>query len=180
MKIYALSGSLREQSSTALALQLALQGAAAAGAETEFLSLRSLTLPFCDGRSDESSYGGDTARFRAAILEADGLLIGSPEYHGSYTGALKNALDLLGPDQLLKGKVVGLLATARKEAGSMNTLSHLRHVMRWTQAWVLPMQVSIPSAQQAFTDGEISREGLTDQLDLLGRELVRYTGLLST
>jgi NAD(P)H-dependent FMN reductase len=181
MKICALCGSLREPSSTAYALKRALKGAAAAGAEVELVELRSFELPFCDGRRDESSYGGDTAAFRASILAADGLLIGSPEYHGSFTGALKNALDLLGPDDLLQGKVVGLLSTARQDAGSMNTLSHLRHVMRWTKAWVLPTQVSIPRAQEAFgPTGAVLRDGLDEELRQLGSELVRYTGLLGS
>jgi len=179
MKVLSLCGSLRPHSSTERALGAALAAAAAAGADTQALLLRELTLPFCDGREDNDSYGGDARRFRAAVLGADALLVGSPEYHGSLSGPLKNALDLLAPAEL-KGRMVGLLATARGEAGAMNTLNHLRHIFRWMEAWVLPNQVSIPLAQQAFDErGAIVRPGLAADLDALGREVVRYAGLLA-
>lgn len=179
MKVLSLCGSLRPHSTTERALELALAGARAAGASAEMLALRELTLPFCDGREDASTYGGDAARFRTLVTEADALLVGSPEYHGSLSGPLKNALDLLGPDEL-KGKMVGLLATARGEAGAMNTLNHLRHIFRWMDAWVLPTQVSIPKAQEAFSrQGEVLRPGLATELQTLGAEVVRYAGLLA-
>lgn len=179
MKVLSICGSLRPHSSTERALSLALDAARASGATTELLSLRSLQLPFCDGRDDEDSYGGDTARFRAMVAGADALLVGSPEYHGSLSGPLKNALDLLGPDEL-RGKMVGLLATAYGEAGAMNTLNHLRHIFRWMEAWVLPTQVSIPKAQEAFSaTGEVLRPGLANELSALGSEVVRYADLLA-
>lgn len=179
MKVVAICGSLRAGSTTELALRVALDAAAAAGAEVEAIDLAALDLPFCDGRSDESTYGGDTDRLRELVLGADALLVGSPEYHGSLSGSLKNAIDLLGPDHL-QGKVIGLLATARGPAGAMNTLNHLRHVARWVKAWVLPHQVSIPQAAAAFNDaGEPARPGLAADLESLGAELVRYGQLLS-
>jgi len=179
MKVVSLCGSMRARSTTAVALSVSLYAAAKAGAEVEPLFLGRLGLPWCDGRDDDGTYGEVTDAFRAKIAAADALLVGSPEYHGSYTGALKNALDLLGPDHL-RGKMVGLLATARGEAGAMNTLNHLRHVFRWMNAWVLPTQVSVPRAQDAFAaDGAILRPGLDDELKALGAELVRYAGLLA-
>ncbi len=179
MKVLSICGSLRPSSSTERALLVALEAARAAGAEVESLVLRDLDLPFCDGRSDEESYGGDAQRFRRLVGEADALLVGSPEYHGSLSGPLKNALDLLGPVEL-RGKMVGLLATAKGEAGAMNTLNHLRHIFRWMEAWVLPTQVSIPRAQDAFApDGRVLRAGLQTELDSLGSEVVRYAGLLA-
>lgn len=179
MKVLSLCGSLRAGSNTERALSLALDAAAAAGAEVEALSLRDFDLPWCDGRPDTVPYGGDVERFRARLSAADGLLVGSPEYHGSLSGVLKNALDLLGPGDL-RGKMVGLLATARGDAGAMNTLNHLRHIFRWMDAWVLPAQVSIPRAQDAFdADGRVLRPGLVGDLNTLGGEVVRYGGLLA-
>jgi len=178
MKIVTLCGSLRPASTTSRALAAAGDAAVQAGAEASTLKLDELDLPFCDGRSDETTYGGQTQSFRQQVREADGLLIGSPNYHGSYTGVLKNALDLLGPEAM-RDKLVGLIVTARGDAGAMNTLNHLRHVCRWMNAWVIPAEVSIPSAQDAFDEtGAVIRPELGSQLDTLGTELVRYAGLL--
>jgi FMN reductase len=174
MKVVSICGSLRPSSSTQRALHIALQAAEAAGAEVHAVQLRELELPWCDGRADEDSYGGDTTELRAHVAAADALLLGSPEYHGSLSGALKNTLDLLGPEQL-RGKMIGLLATARGPAGAMNTLNHLRHIARWVDAWVLPRQVSIPEAGAAFdAEGKATRPGLDDELTALGTELLRY------
>ena len=174
MKIVAIVGSLRESSTSRHALRLAATGAERAGATVEWLELRELDLPLCDGRRD--SYGPEVERLRAAVQGADALLVGSPEYHGSMTGVLKNALDLLGPDEL-RDKMVGLLATARGDAGAMNALNHLRHVSRWMNAWVLPTQVSVPRAQERLEPGAVD-PGVRADLEKLGRELVRYAELL--
>jgi FMN reductase len=175
MKVLTICGSLRTDSSTARALTIASEAARAAGADVEAVQLGELALPFCDGRSDESSYGGDVTQFIELVRGADGLIIGSPNYHGSVAGVLKNALDLLGPDAI-RDKLVGLVATARGDAGAMNTLNHLRHICRWMNGWVLPAEVSIPRAQ-AVMDNEVD-ESVRAQLVSLGEELVRYNGLL--
>jgi FMN reductase len=179
MKVVVLVGSMRECSTSRDALRLAAEGARLSGAEVAWLDLRLLGLPFCDGRDDVDSYGEGVSAFRAAVAAADALLVGSPEYHGSMSGALKNAVDLLGIEPL-KGKMVGLLAVARGDAGAMNTLNHLRHVFRWVQAWVLPTQVSIPRSKEAFdASGQAVRPGLDDELKNLGQEVVRYARLLA-
>lgn len=171
MKVLALCGSRRSPSSTRAGLEIALAAAADAGAETGWLPIEA--LPICDGR--DVHYGPEVEAFRAAAMSADALLIGSPEYHGSMSGALKNALDLLGPDEL-RATTVGLMATARGDAGAMNALSHMSHVARWMNALVLPTQVSVPRAHQRL--GIEPREDTRQQLEKLGRELVRYATLM--
>ena len=177
MRVAVLVGSMRQQSTTRAALKIAAAGTTPA--EVVWLDLRELDLPICDGRADIGTYGGDTARLRQVVTQVDALLVGSPEYYGSLSAALKNALELVG-EEPIKGKLVGLLAVARGDAGAMNTLNHLRHVFRWMGAWVLPTQVSIPRAQEAFDAAGIPvRVGLEAELAGLGSELVRYTGLLA-
>ncbi len=180
MKVLTICGSLRLDSTTARALAVASEAARQAGAEVEVVHLGEFDLPFCDGRADEMSYGGRTVEFIEMVRAADGLLVGSPNYHGSIAGVLKNALDLLGPDPI-RDKLVGLVATARGEAGAMNTLNHLRHVCRWMNGWVIPAEVSIPRSQDIFgSNGQIVVADLEADLQKLGKELVRYAGLMGT
>ena len=173
MNVLSICGSLREGSSTGMALDIAVEAARDLGAQVEVLHLRDLELPYCDGRDDESSYGGGVPELIEMVRRADGLIIGSPNYHGSFTGVLKNALDLLGPDAI-RDKIVGLVATARGDAGAMNTLNHLRHVCRWMNGWVLPVEVSIPRAHESLV-GSVD-DKVRQKLVGLGRELVRYNG----
>lgn len=174
MNILVICGSMREHSTTRAALASAAEAAQQAGATVEWLSLREPVLPLCDGRTDDVP--AEVEGLRRRVQAADALLIGSPEYHGSLTGALKNALDWLGPDEL-RNKMVGVLATAHGDAGAMNTLNHLRHVLRWMNAWVLPTQVSIPRAYLRVPEGQPDPE-LREELGRLGAELVRYSRLL--
>jgi len=172
MRVVALCGSLRVPSVTREALSNALAGAAAAGADTGFVAID--RLPWCDGR--DGPYGPEVEAFHAQLRAADAILLGSPEYHGSASGVLKNALDLVNPEDL-RGKLVGLVACARGDAGAMSTLNQLRQVARWVDAWVLPTQVSIPNAGQAYAD-PARRDALEVELRGMGAELVRYALLL--
>jgi len=79
-------GSLREGSRTRRAVELALAGAASAGAETHLIDLRDYELTFCDGKEDESDYPPDVNRLRQDVRAAHGLILGTPEYHGGVSG----------------------------------------------------------------------------------------------
>jgi NAD(P)H-dependent FMN reductase len=133
--VVALSGSLREQSYTRLALRRALDAAETAGADASLLDLRSFDLPPLNPDVDAQ---GDGAAFTRRVREADAVLLGTPMYHGSYSGVLKNALDHCGFDEF-EGKTVGLLGVAGG-AFPITALEHLRSVCRALDAWVLPIR----------------------------------------
>jgi NAD(P)H-dependent FMN reductase len=173
MTVLAISGSLRAKSRTREAVRVALRGAAEAGARTELLCLRELNLPFCDGRDDEESLPPVVHELRAKVKAARGLILGSPEYHGSFSGALKNALDLLSFDEMA-GKMVGLVAVSGGASG-VSTLSHLRLVMRAVHAWVIPQQVMVPHSSKAFDEsGRLVDPGIEARLLEVGREVVKF------
>jgi NAD(P)H-dependent FMN reductase len=77
----------------------------------------------------DEDYPADVARLRADIKASDGLIVGSPEYHGCFSGVLKNALDLMRFDEM-QGKMIGLLAVSGGPLGSLIGLSSLREVGR--------------------------------------------------
>src|SRR5437016_4854023 len=95
VNIVGLVGSLRAGSHTQQAVAHALEGARGLGAHTELLDLAAFNLPLCDGRLEGDPPSG-VVQFRDQLREAHGFVVGTPEYHGSFSGLLKNALDLAG------------------------------------------------------------------------------------
>ncbi len=173
VKIVGIAGSLRPDSYSQMALEVAAEKVQKLGAEVEILDLRELKLPFCDGGDDYPNYP-DVRRLQTAFNSADGMILVSPEYHGSISGVLKNALDLMSFDQL-SGKVAGFISILGGQSNS-NALNDLRVILRWVHAWSIPEQVAIGQAWQAFTPaGKISDEKLSQRLDKFAESLVDST-----
>jgi NAD(P)H-dependent FMN reductase len=177
IRVVGLSGSLRKSSYTRLALNIALQGAQEVGAETGLLDLRAYQLDFCDGRRDHSTYPPGVHELKQEIRAAQGLILGTPEYHGSFSGVLENALDLMGFEEF-EGKMIGLVGVSGGKIGAINALNGLRTVGRVLHAWVIPEQVSIAQAWQAFTaDGVPKNPQLEERLREIGRQVARFSFL---
>jgi FMN reductase len=173
VKIVGIAGSLRAGSYSHMALEVAAQKIRSLGAEVEILDLRQMKLPFCDGGDDYPEYP-DVQRLQDAFSQADGMVLVSPEYHGSISGVLKNTLDLMSFDQLA-GKVAGFISILGGQSNS-NALNDLRLVLRWVHAWSIPEQVAIGQAWQAFTpEGKLVDEKLSQRLDLFASSLVENT-----
>ncbi|ADJ15195.1 NADPH-dependent FMN reductase [Halalkalicoccus jeotgali] len=170
--VAAITGSLREGSHTRRALRGALTGVEDAGATGELLDIVEYDLPVLN--TDDDSTEGVEA-FTAAVREADAVILGTPMYHGSYSGALKNALDHCGFDEF-ENKTVGLLAVS---GGSfpITALDHLRSVCRALNAWVLPYQAAVPRSHSAFEGGEFVEEDTAERVRTLGRRTVQYADI---
>ena len=144
-----LCGSLREGSFTRMALKIALDAATGPSCETDLIDLREFDLPFADGRPDRAQTSPEIHRLKERLRKADGVIIGTPEYHGSFTGVLKNALDLTGFPEW-EGKMVALIGVAGGRMGAHQALHSLRDIGRSLHAWVIPEQVAIPEAYKSF------------------------------
>jgi NAD(P)H-dependent FMN reductase len=172
--VVAISGSLRAGSYTNVALQLALEGAREVGAQARLLDLNDYQLTFDDVYSKPSP---GTLRMRREVRQAHGILLGTPEYHSSYSGVLKHALDLMGFDEF-EGKLVGLVGVAGGKMGAINALNSLRTVGRSLHAWVVPEQVSIAEVKTHFAeDGMLNDAHLESMLKDLGRQVARFAFL---
>jgi FMN reductase len=173
MKIVAVSGSMNPESTTRKAVEIVAKASEAEGAEVRRVDLRELNMPVYDCREDESTYPESVHLFKQWMLEADAFIIGSPEYHGSVSGALKNALDFIGAREL-EGKFVALVGTSGGALGATNTLNTLNIICRTLHAWPLPSMPSVPQSYQAFRpDGTLKDAKLQQRLEQLGRQLVK-------
>lgn len=166
----AVCGSLRDTSKTRIALGEALEAGRGAGATTELVDLRSYDLPSL--HVEETS---DAELLRETLDEADSVLLGTPNYHGSYSGALKNALDHCGREEF-EETTVGLLEVAGGEFPG-SALHHLRAVCRTLNAWTVPREVAIPNSRSTVTDDRIADRDIAERVHQLGIDLARYAGV---
>jgi FMN reductase len=175
IRVAGICGSLRPGSYTRMALKIALEAAAQAGAEeTRLIDLRDYDLPFATGEEVAGKAAASVLRLRAEVKVADGLILATPEYHNSFSGVLKNALDLMGFDEI-EGKMIGLIGVAGGSLGAFDALNELRNIGRALHAWVIPEQASIPEAWKHFSEsGSLSNAALEQRLREVGRQVARF------
>ena len=178
LRIVGLGGSLARRSTSRAALEVALEGAANAGAETLLLDLRELELPMYEPDADEPTPAA--AHLIESCYGADGMLWSSPMYQGTISGALKNALDwlhLLGDREpaFLHDKVVGLVSAAGGTQG-LQAINTMEFATRALRAWAVPYVVPVAHAARVFDpDGRVHDDAVETQLKMLGGEVVRVT-----
>jgi NAD(P)H-dependent FMN reductase len=85
IRITGISGSLRVGSYTRMAVATALRGAGETNAATHLIDLAEFDLAFAGADGDK---GPDFERLSNEVKQADGIILGTPEYHGSFSGVL--------------------------------------------------------------------------------------------
>lgn len=188
-KIVAFAGSTRTGSFNKQLLAVAAAAAREAGAEVTVVDLRDLALPLFD-QDLETASGllAGAKEFKALLRASDGFLIASPEYNSSVTGALKNAIDWASrtetddepPLAAYRGKAAALFSASPGALGGLRGLVHLRAILGNIGVHVLPDQVCIGTAHEAFADdGSLKDERKTKQVAALARKLVEFAAKLS-
>lgn len=183
-KILAFAGSTRTGSFNKKLLHVAAEAARAAGAEVTVVDLRDLALPLFDGDAEDANGLPEGAkRFKTLMREHDGFLIASPEYNSSITGVLKNALDWASraetddepPLVAFRGKVATLMSASPGALGGLRGLVHLRAILGNIGVIVLPDQVAVSAAHEAFDDaGQLKDAHRKKQIENLARTLAEF------
>jgi FMN reductase len=174
--IVGIGGTPKNDSSTEQALQIALRAATAAGAQTCLFGGQYLAkLPIY--LTQPASLAGD--EMIAAVRKADGLILASPGYHGSVSGALKNASDymeVLARDArvYLDGLPVGLIVTAFGWQATGSTLAALRAVVHALRGWPTPLGVAVNTSAGIFNQGQCSDPEAERQLNLVGVQVTKF------
>ncbi len=168
LRIAVISGSLRKGSfNTSLARFVAKDIAANGGIEVDEISLAQLDLPmFSEDIESESGLPASAIDLKDRMIAADMVLIASPEYNGSLSGALKNAIDWASRPRegeaslaCFKGKVGGLLAASPGAIGGLRGLRHVRQILTQLHMVVVPAEFALGVAHGAFDDdGNIKDE----------------------
>jgi chromate reductase len=153
IKILAFCGSLKKDSFNRKLLLHTCDALKEQQCEVTFLDLKSLSLPIYDGDfEDVSGLPEGAKRFVDAISDSQALLIASPEYNGSVSGALKNAIDWAtrAPKSPFAGKVTMIIGTSPGHWGATKSLLHLRQILTHIQAIVIPTQLALPYAEKSI------------------------------
>ncbi len=190
-RILVFSGSARKASLNKKLARVAADAARAAGGEVTYVDLDDYPMPVYHGDLEANEGMPENARrLRDLFMSHDALLISSPENNQSITALLKNVIDWLsrdigdgkGPNSGLapyRGKVAGIMNATPGPYGGVRHLHHLRQVLSGLRVIVLPDQVQLARADQAFdSEGRLTDERMANAVRALADSLVQVAGKL--
>ncbi|MBD6615594.1 NAD(P)H-dependent oxidoreductase [Komarekiella sp. 'clone 1'] len=179
-KILAFAGSTRTDSYNKKLVKIAADGAKAAGAEVTYVDLRDLPLPLFDEDLEaQEGLPANAGTFKDLLISHQGLLIASPEYNSSLTAVLKNAIDWASrpspneaPLAAFVDKVAAIMSASPGGLGGLRGLVHLRAILGNIKVLVLPDQVAVPKAYEAFNaDGTLKDAKQQESIEKLGESV---------
>ena len=176
-KILAFAGSTRKESFNKKLVKIAADAARAAGAQVTYLDLRDIPMPLYDGDLEaEQGLPENAKKFKAMLLAHDGLLISAPEYNSSISGVLKNSIDWASRppgENPFTGKAGTLMSASPGAFGGLRGLIVVRAILSHMGVIVLPTQVAVPKAHEAFgPDGKLKDPKQQASIEALARGLV--------
>jgi len=187
-RILAFSGSARRDSFNQKLVHEAAQGAEQVGAEVTIVNLGDYPLPIMDEDLErEQGTPENAAKLKALFLAHDGLLIAAPEYNSSITPLLKNAIDWVSrpaegeePLAAYQGKTAALMSASPGGLGGLRGLTHLRSILGNIGVLVLPGQIAISQAHEAFdAAGILKDERKRSRVQEFGKTLAETIAKLS-
>ena len=172
LHVLAVVGSLNRNAVTRLIVQRVVEDLRAAGARVDLLDLLHEPLPLFN--PDSSHAADEFPALKARVEKADVYLLGTPDYHGSISSALKNFLDHFWPE--FAGKLfVSIVASHEK---GLTVTDQIRTVARQCYAWSLPYGVAFADKVDV-KDGQIVSDTLRQRLEMLVRDARVYGELLA-
>ena len=171
IRVVVVTGSVRPGNYTGKAAALVVDEFRKQGISVTAIDLASLQLPL-PGRPDTS---GITAQLQAQVKDVGGLVLATPEYHSSYSSAIKLFIENLGYPSVIAGKPVALLGVAAGAIGAIKSLEHLRSVCSHIGAIVLPGPVSVANVQKVFDpEGRCLDERIEQRIRGVATTLLEY------
>ncbi len=162
MNILIISGSVRTgRKSHDVAVELQKRFISSGQLGTHILDLAVYNLPVLEEKYET---GGDMppglAEIKQMLDAADAMVFLSPEYHGSYSGAFKNALDYFWKE--FERKPIGVVAVASGRFGGINASTEMQQLVLSLGAFPMPYKLLIPTVQNAFDEkGQIAHDFLS-------------------
>src|ERR1043166_6584807 len=151
IKVLAFAGSLREHAVSKRVVKVAIRGAENAGAAVTYVDLRDYPMPIYNlDDHEKNGFDEHALRLQELFTQHDGFLIATPEYNGSLSAALKNAIDWVSrPSEVhprsavFAGKFAAMISSSPGSLGGVRSLSHLRGVLTSVSVNVLPREIAV-------------------------------------
>lgn len=172
LHVLAVVGSLNRTSSTRIVVNHVAERLAASGAVVDVLDL--LAEPLALFNPDSSQEAESFARLQARVERADVYVLGTPDYHGGISSAMKNFLDHFWHE--FAGKLFATIVASHEKG--LTVTDQLRTVARQCYAWTLPYGVSFTD-QIDLRDDRVITGGLQLRLDMLVHDVRVYGELLA-
>jgi chromate reductase, NAD(P)H dehydrogenase (quinone) len=169
--IVGVSGTNRPDNYTWRALSVTADELRKSDAEVELVDGRQLTLGFPGMPATD-----DARRLQERLRASAGVVLATPEYHGTFSAFTKLIIENLGHPSALRDKPVALLGVASGRIGAIKSVEHLRGVLAHVGALVVPGSISVAGIQGAFDrkTGAITDAGTEEALRGLARELLSF------
>jgi NAD(P)H-dependent FMN reductase len=176
VKIALINGSVQKLNYTGFTLRIIRNELEKEAIEVVDVNLKDFILPF-PGEENENSNDG---LMREILSSADGYILGSPEYNGSFTAKLKLMIENSGYPSVFKGKPVVLVGVASGVLGATKSLEQLRTVCSHIGAIVLPRVTSIAKVEKRFDDnGRCIHEGTEKETRATAKNLIKFLKLIN-
>ena len=181
-KILAFAGSTRTDSYNKKLVKISSIGATEAGADVTVIDLRDFPMPIYDGDLEQKDGLPSNARkLKDIMLSHQGFLISSPEYNSSISAVFKNTIDWTSrqsegeiPLACFKNKVAGIMSASPGMLGGLRGLVHVRSILGNIGVIVLPDQIAIAKAHEAFNeDGTLKDKKQEDQVKKIGANVAK-------
>jgi len=173
LKIMAVVGSLQEKSITRVAVRHVADGLEAAGCTVDWLDLAEADLPMVN--TDTTFAADHYAPLKKRVQAADVFVLGTPDYHGSVSGAMKNFLDHFWKE--FTGKLFAPIVASHEKG--LTAHDQMRTIARQCYAWSLPYAVSLMEKEDV-ADGQIVSDKFRDRLEMMTADLQTYGQRLAT
>ena len=172
LKVMAVIGSLHQSSVTKVAVNHVADGLSRQGASVDVLDLSAESLPLVN--TDTTFTADYYGPLKERVKAADVFVLGTPDYHGSVSGALKNFTDHFWKE--FTGKLFAPIVASHEKG--LTTHDQLRTIARQCYAWSLPYAVSFEEKKDVI-DGEVASDQFRDRLEMMIRDTLVYGRLLA-
>ena len=172
LKILAVVGSLHRQSVTRTVIRHVAQQLQAGGCSVDILDFEKEPLALYN--PDTAHEGEAFSALRARVDQADAILLGTPDYHGSMSSATKNFLDHFWRE--FAGKLFATIVASHEKG--LTVTDQVRTVARQCYAWTLPYGVSFIEDEDV-KDGKIASDTFNKRIEMLVRDMRVYGQIIA-